>query len=121
VRDNRGRKAARALEKHRVHNAKRRPMSGWDQMRARLIGEFGRPTMFFFPTCSDSIRTISVLQHDPERAEDLDTNSEDHAADDVRYACLSRSWLKAPAEKTAPKDGYRAAGEELQNDSFKTM
>src|SRR5262249_2065543 len=64
-------------------------VGGWDQRGARLIGEGGRPMMYFFATCKDAIRTIPVLQHDPDRAEDLDTNSEDHAADDVRYACLS--------------------------------
>jgi hypothetical protein len=100
---------------------KRGPMGGWDQMRARLIGENGRPLMVFFATCKDAIRTIPVLQHDPDRAEDLDTRSEDHAADDVRYACLSRPWTKAPAETTAPKDGYRVVGEDLGEDSFKTM
>ena len=36
-----------------------------------------------FDTCRDFIRTVPVLQHDPDKAEDLDTSAEDHAADDV--------------------------------------
>jgi hypothetical protein len=100
---------------------KRGPMGGWDQMRARLIGENGRPMMYFFATCKDSIRTIPVLQHDPDRPEDLDTKSEDHAADDVRYGCLSRPWLKSPPPKDEPKDAYRTASEDFAGDSFKTM
>jgi hypothetical protein len=100
---------------------KRGPMGGWDQMRQRLIGEAGRPMMYVFATCKDSIRTIPVLQHDPDRPEDLDTKSEDHAADDVRYACLSRPWLKSPPPKDEPKDGYRTASEDFAGDSFKTM
>ena len=48
--------------------------------------------MMFFSTCRDTIRTLPALQHDKQRPEDVDTNCEDHAADDVRYACMSRPW-----------------------------
>ena len=68
-------------------------VGGWDQMRARLRGENGRPMLFCFDTCRDSIRTIPILQHDPNRAEDLDTSAEDHAADEWRYACMSRPYV----------------------------
>ena len=68
-------------------------MGGWDQMRARMKGEHERPMIYCFNTCTASIRTIPVLQHDPLRAEDLDTKAEDHAADEWRYACMSRPWL----------------------------
>lgn len=70
-------------------------MGGWDMMRERMKGGM----IFTFDTCVDSIRTIPVLQHDQTRAEDLDTDSEDHAADEWRYACMSRPWV---AEK--PKE-----------------
>jgi hypothetical protein len=53
--------------------------------------------MVFFSTCHDSIRTIPALQHDASRAEDVDTDMEDHAGDDVRYACMSRPWT-APSK-----------------------
>src|SRR4029077_12652343 len=36
------------------------------------------PMVYTFHTNVASIRTIPVLQHDPDRAEDLDTKSEDH-------------------------------------------
>ena len=49
--------------------------------------------LFVFNTCRDFIRTIPVLQHDPDRPEDLDTNAEDHVADEARYACMSRPLL----------------------------
>jgi hypothetical protein len=68
-------------------------MGGWDQLRSRLHGDAeGRPMVVCFDTCSDSIRTIPCLQHDPDKAEDLDTEAEDHAADEWRYACMSRPW-----------------------------
>jgi hypothetical protein len=65
-------------------------MGGWDQFRARLVGEDGRPMAYVFDNCRDSIRTIPALQHDADRAEDVDTEGEDHAADDWRYGFLSR-------------------------------
>lgn len=54
-------------------------MGGWDQMRARMKGgEDGRPMLVTFSTCVDFIRTIPVLQHDKDKPEDLDSESEDH-------------------------------------------
>lgn len=53
-------------------------IGGWDQMRGRLKGVEGVPMIFAFSTCRDSIRTIPTLQHDPDKAEDLDTEAEDH-------------------------------------------
>jgi hypothetical protein len=45
-------------------------MGGWDQLRARLVGDGeGRAMIVTFATCVDSIRTIPFLQHDPDRAE----------------------------------------------------
>lgn len=70
-------------------------MGGWDQVRARLIGEDGRPMMYFFSTCTDSIRTLPALQHDPDKPEDVDSESEDHAPDEIRYACMSRPYVRA--------------------------
>ena len=67
-------------------------MGGWDQMRTRMKGEEGKPAMYFFDTCRDSIRTIPTLQHDEKRPEDLDSDGEDHAADEIRYAVMSRPY-----------------------------
>jgi hypothetical protein len=114
----------RAADNTRVNTRdskdKRGPMNGWDQMRARIVGQLddkGRPTgvpmIYCFSTCTASIRTIPVLQHDPARPEDLDTESEDHAADDWRYACSSRPWTRTVKEPDAPRDGYHVAAEDM--------
>ena len=72
-------------------------IGGWNQMRNRMKGlENGEPLIYTFNNSYDSIRTIPVLQHDKNKAEDLDTTQEDHAADEWRYACMSRP-------RTAPK------------------
>ena len=72
--------------------AQRGSMGGWDQLRARMRGDGEVPMLYVFQTCRDFIRTVPALQHDPDRMEDLDTAAEDHAADEARYACMSRPW-----------------------------
>ena len=63
------------------------------RFRWRLRGEDdGDPMMFFFDHCKDVIRTLPMMQHDENRPEDLDTEGEDHAVDDIRYACMSRPF-----------------------------
>lgn len=82
-------------------------MGGWDEMRQRIKGSDGVPMLFVFDTCRDLIRTVPVLQHDPMRAEDVDTESEDHAADEARYACMSRPWIREkPEPMKVNRSGY---------------
>lgn len=81
-------------------------LGGWDQVRARLKGDEGRPMLYFFSTCVHTIRTLPALQHDPMRAEDVDTDGEDHAPDETRYACMSRPWITAgkPSKQQTNRD-----------------
>lgn len=79
-------------------------MGGWDMMRERLVGEDGSPMLYFFSNCKASIRTIPALQHDEKRPEDLDTDQEDHAADMVRYACMSRPYTRSRPKSKRPVD-----------------
>jgi hypothetical protein len=85
-------------------------LGGWDAVRSRLNGDGENPMLFVFNTCKDFIRTLPVLQHDRDKAEDLDTDQEDHAADDCRYACLSRPWIPKPKIAEKPKDLIYTAG-----------
>jgi hypothetical protein len=81
----------RRADNSRVSTPKR--MGGWDQVRWRLKGdEDGDPLIFFVDHCRDAIRTLPMQQHDENRPEDLDTEGEDHAVDDIRYACMSRPF-----------------------------
>lgn len=74
-------------------------IAGWSQMRDRLMGDEA-PMLLCFDTCTDFIRTVPALQHDDKRPEDLDSDGEDHAADDGRYACMSRPYTrKAPSNE----------------------
>lgn len=80
-------------------------MGGWDQLRARLKGE-GAPGIYFFSICTHLIRTLPALQHDADRPEDVDTEGEDHAADECRYACMSRPYTREAPPNTAPRFDY---------------
>jgi hypothetical protein len=103
--------AARLRPFHAADNARvpqRGSMGGWDQLRSRLVGQDGKPMIYCFSTHADSIRTIPALQHDPARPEDVNTESEDHAADEWRYACMSRPFVPVPVARTrsVPDSGY---------------
>lgn len=71
--------------------------TGAEEMRRRLVGVDGRPLLYFLDACEDTIRTLPTLQHDDKDPEDVDTEAEDHAYDETRYACMSRPWIPRPA------------------------
>jgi len=79
-------------------------LGGWDALRARMVGdEEGRPMVVCFETCRDSIRTLPALQHDADRPEDLDSDGEDHAADEWRYMAMSRPWTRSTPSPSEDK------------------
>lgn len=99
-----GREGATFTQADNARVTSRGAMGGWDQVRGRLTGDDdGRAMLVFFDTCIHTIRTIPALQHDETRPEDLDTSAEDHAADMVRYACMSRPWIRKAPEAERPK------------------
>lgn len=42
------------------------------------------------------------MQHDVARPEDIDTDGEDHAGDEWRYACMSRPYIVSAPPKPKP-------------------
>ena len=77
-------------------------LQGWEQCRYRLqFNEYGQPRFQVFNTCREFIRTIATLQHDPIDVEDLDSDGEDHAADEWRYVCMSN-----PIKPIVPEPEY---------------
>jgi hypothetical protein len=87
---------------------KRGAISGWGALRARLVGTDEAPMLFCFDSCKALIRTLPLMEHDHDRPEDIDTDAEDHAVDECRYACLSRPWIKPlpRIEKPVGMKGY---------------
>jgi len=96
------RMAKRGVLFRRADNARvaaRGALGGWDQVRARLLGDGDNPMIYFTSNCIDSIRTLPALQHDTNRPEDVDSEGEDHAPDEIRYACMSRPYVKQVEKK----------------------
>lgn len=85
--------------------AKHGAIGGWDQLRERLNGDHDGPQIVFFSTCIHTIRTLPALQHDADRPEDLDSSGEDHAADETRYGCMSRPYMKPIPRELEPPRG----------------
>ena len=66
-------------------------IAGWMQCHYRLqFDEDGYSRMYVFDNCRAFIRTIPLMVFHKSRPEDLDTELEDHAADEWRYLCMAR-------------------------------
>lgn len=85
-----------------------RRVSGWNQMRERLVGKDDIPRLYFFATYLDAIETVQNLQHDVNDPNDC-APGDDHVADAIRYGCMSRPWVSTkpapdmPLERKFPK------------------
>lgn len=67
-------------------------ITGWDQMRRMMknahpsnLGPRERPGLFVFDRCEHFLRTVPVLPRDEKDPDDVDTEAEDHIADETRY------------------------------------
>jgi hypothetical protein len=77
---------------------------GWEQFRKLLRGSFPKeegvrenPGLFVCARCDQFLRTVPVLPRSGRDVDDVDTNAEDHIADEVRYRLRervseARSW-----------------------------
>lgn len=101
-------------------------LGGWDQVRGRLGGqEHPRsgtenvPMLFFFDNCEHLLRTLPMMQHDPDRPEDIDTTAEDHAVDALRYGCMARPYSRpTPGEEKRMTTISDVRFEELWHNDF---
>ena len=87
-------------------------IAGWMQVHYRMqFDDNGYPRMYVFENCKAFIRTIPLMMYSQTRPEDLDTELEDHVADEVRYMCMSRPVkpivpVKAQKIVTDPLDQF---------------
>ena len=90
---------AKIQERHGVRweKADKSPGSrkrGWQLMRGRLLASkadrMEEPGLFVFDTCRQFIRTFPVLPRDDKDPDDIDTDAEDHIADEARYRVLEQ-------------------------------
>jgi hypothetical protein len=71
-----------------------RDVDSRQELRKRLKACLDKPMesagMFVFDTCRDFVRTVPVLPRDERNPDDIDDESEDHIADEVRYRVMHR-------------------------------
>jgi len=79
---------------NRANKAAGSRINGWEILRQRLKNSISRegPGLYVFDTCRQFIRTFPVLPRDKRQADDVDTEAEDHIADEVRYRVLSKTY-----------------------------
>ena len=81
-------------------------LAGKMQLHDRLaFDENGIPMLYVFDCCKDFIRTLPTLTYDPHRAEDIDSDCEDHIYDETRYLCMFRPIRRKPADRPQPHCG----------------
>lgn len=74
---------------------------GWMQVHYRMqFDKNGYARMYVFQGCNAFIRTIPLMMYSQTKPEDLDTDMEDHVADEVRYMCMSRPIKPVVERKT---------------------
>lgn len=89
----RGERIAETAERYGIYfspgdNAR---IPGWMQMHYRMqFDDNGYARMYIFEGCNAFIRTVPLMMYSQTKPEDLDTDMEDHVADEVRYMCMSR-------------------------------
>jgi hypothetical protein len=90
-------------------------VTGWDQLRQRLrLNDEGKPMFFVTKNCKDTIRTLPLLISDSKKPEDIDTRLEDHAADSIRYAVMSRPFITPkPRNFETPKSFHQLSIDDL--------
>lgn len=73
--------------------------NGWELMRSRMKASFTNedPALYVFSSCRQFIRTIPVLPRSEKDPDDIDTNSEDHIADEARYRVLDEGMFEIQA------------------------
>ncbi|HWV45501.1 MAG TPA: hypothetical protein VN039_05660 [Nitrospira sp.] len=78
---------------------------GWEQIRKRLVKSKGEqvtkadgtvvtvprqePGLFVFTNCKNSLNLMPFMSRDEDDPDDIDTNTEDHIADEWRYRVMS--------------------------------
>lgn len=69
-------------------------ISGWQRVKT-LLASAGKPDkagLYISRACVYFWATVPYLARDERRAEDVDTNGIDHAADSIRYGVIAREF-----------------------------
>jgi len=95
--------------------------AGYLEVRNRIAGDTDGPMLYATRNCHDGFwRTLPDIVMDESDTEDVDTENEDHAYDDARYACMSRPWANViEKEKMREREWFRFREPEVE--SYRTV
>ena len=115
-----GETMAQVYERHGVFGLMPSPkgprISGWNSVRHYLQhNERTPPKLRVFPACTNLIRTLPSLIHDPNNVDDVDTHGEDHAADELRYLLHTLRDQGSPKPETLAERKLRELLEGRRN------
>lgn len=66
-------------------------VAGWQKVAEMLEGDADRgPMLYIMANCRDFLRTVPMLPRDERNWDDIDTDTEDHVADELRYMTMWR-------------------------------
>jgi hypothetical protein len=82
------------------------PIGGWNQVRGRLKGNGDHPMIFIMDCCTHLIRTLPMIPTDPVNLDDVDTDSEDHPADTLRYGCMARPYTPPASIQPSRQESF---------------
>lgn len=115
----RGKSAAQVAKEHGVYfkPGVNDRVPGWMQIHYRLhFDEEGRCKLYFFKNCEAIIRTMPLMMYDEHVPEDLDSDLEDHACDELRYFCMMR-----PIAPVAETEKRVIVNDPLSDDNLKNI
>jgi hypothetical protein len=73
-------------------------VKGWELVRNMMKESKEFPMehkgLFVFNTCKNFISTVPILSRDEKNIDDVDTDLEDHIADEMRYRCLHKPTIR---------------------------
>lgn len=102
--------------------ADNRRVVGWTRMHEYIkpyINQHGIKSAMLRVTdnCKEFIRTFPTLVFDERNPEDVNTDGEDHAGDEARYAIMSRQNIPAdkPKPETPTTEFWKAVKSDLKN------
>jgi len=99
-------------------------ITGWNRLRTLMEPKKDKDGNFYSdftisPKCKDWIRTVPNLVHDELNVEDINTDGEDHAGDDTRYAVMTRPQASREAEVRSVDPAFPMAIELIHGEKKK--
>lgn len=94
-------------------------VAGWTLVdeHLRVRGD-GLPRLLVYNTCTNLIRTLPALPRDRVRVEDVDTKTEDHCADALRYLLAQLAGKSRAVPSRRPGEGADAVTADMRAREF---